>query len=64
MDPMRGMVKMSSPRILDDDIWVAYDLDPTMKLLRGGPVSKVLSIQKIFAKGPSKAKVIPLSSPN
>jgi len=32
--PLRAMVKVSSPRSLDDAIRVAYDLEPTVKSLR------------------------------
>lgn len=33
--PLSGMVKVSSPRSLDDAIRAAYDLEPTVKSLRG-----------------------------
>lgn len=40
MEPLQGMVKVSSPRSLDDDIQAAYDLKPTMKSLKGGQMYK------------------------
>lgn len=43
MEPLRGMVKVSSPRSLDDAIRATYDLEPTIKSLRGGSVSKWLA---------------------
>lgn len=39
--PLRGMVKVLYPIILDDVIQVMYDLEPTMKSLRVGPSKKV-----------------------
>jgi len=40
INPLRGMVKVSYPRTLYDAIWVAYDLEPTMKFLKGVPANK------------------------
>lgn len=44
MEPLRGMVKVTSPRSLDDTIRAAYDLEPIMKSLKGWQVSKGLII--------------------
>lgn len=61
MESLHGMVKVSSPRILDDAIQAAYDLQLTMKSLKGGYMYKQLATQKTFAnkEGPSKAKPFP-----
>lgn len=40
MEPLGGMIKVSSPRSLDDAIRATYDLEPTMKYIRGGLLSK------------------------
>lgn len=36
MEPFLGMVKVSSLKSLDDAIWETYDLEPTVKSLKGG----------------------------
>jgi len=36
MEALQSMVKVSSPRILDDVIQIAYDLELTMMSLKGG----------------------------
>lgn len=53
---LRRMVKISHPRTMDDTIQVAYNLDPIIKSLRGGPTNKAPSSQKMI-KGSSKAKI-------
>jgi len=61
MEPFQGMVKVSSPRSLDDAIRVAYDLEPTMKSLKGGQTYKGSTTRKTLAdkEGPSKTKPFP-----
>lgn len=61
MEPLRGMVKVSSPRSLDDANHLAYDLEITMKMLRGGTKLRGLYVKKPFGdkEGPSKAKPSP-----
>lgn len=61
MEPLRGMVKVSSLRSLNDAIREAYDLEPTVKSLRVGSISKGFVNQKLFAEGPSKEKTLPRS---
>jgi len=58
------MVKVSSPRNLDDAIRAAYDLESTvksLKALKGGKTYKGPATQKTFLDkgGPSKAKPFP-----
>lgn len=53
---LRGMVKVSSSGSLDDVIWATYDLEPTVKSLRRGSVSKGPTNQKLYSKVPRKAK--------
>lgn len=60
-EPLRGMVKVSSPRSLDDAIRATYDLEPTVKSLKGGSVAKGQTNRKPFVEGPSKAKMPPPS---
>lgn len=64
MEPLRGMVKVSSPRSLDDAIRATFDLERIVKSLRGGLVSKGSANQKSFAEAPSKAKAVPPSRPD
>lgn len=52
---LRGMVKVSHPRTMDEAIQASYDLEPTVKSLRRGPTNKVLLNWKLL-EGPSKAK--------
>jgi len=40
MKPFHIMFKVSSPRNLDDAIWVAYNLDLIVKSLKGGHMYK------------------------
>jgi len=55
------MVKASSPKNLDDAIRAAYDLEMTVKSLKGGQTYKGPATRKTFAdkEGPSKAKPFP-----
>lgn len=48
MEPLQGMVKVSSPRSLDDAIWAAYDLESAISSLRGNPPQKRASTKKGF----------------
>lgn len=61
MESLQGMVRVSSLRNLDHAIRVAYDMEPTMKSLKGGRTYKGLATRKGFAnkEGPSKAKPFP-----
>lgn len=59
MDPFRVMLKVSSPRILDNVIQATYDLEPTMKSLKGGQAHKGQTNRKLFVEEPSKAKPFP-----
>jgi len=55
MDPLQGMVKVSSPRNLDDAIRAVYNLESTMKSLKGGQMYKGSVTRKKFAKeGPRR----------
>lgn len=54
-EPLRGMVKVSNPRTMDDTIRADYDLKPIVKFLRGGSTSKALPNRKLL-EGSSKAK--------
>lgn len=52
------MVKVSYPRTLDDAIRAAYDLEPPVKSLRGGPTNKATPSRRML-EGPSKTKAPP-----
>lgn len=60
VEPLQGMVKVSSPRSLDA-IQVAYDLEPTMKSLKGGQTYNGSATQKTFAdkEGPRDTTTVP-----
>jgi len=62
-EPLKGMVKVSSPRSLDNAIREAYDLEPTVKSLKGRSGSKGFISRKLFLEGPSNSKVAPPSKP-
>lgn len=62
-EPLRGMVKVSHPRTMDNAIRAAYDLEPTVKSLRGGSANKALPNRKLL-EGHSKAKTPALSRSN
>lgn len=60
-----GMVKVCSLRSLDNAIQAAYDLEPTVKSLRGRSVSKGLANRKPYLEGPRRAKTAaPPSKPD
>lgn len=62
MDPLQGMVKVSSSRNLDDVIRAAYDRELIVKSLKGGKKYKGPITRKPFTnkEGTSKAKPFPL----
>lgn len=66
MEHLQGMVKVSSPRSLDDAIQAEYDLEPMMKSLKGGQTHRGSITRKPFVdkEGPSKAKPLPPSETN
>lgn len=61
MEPLWGMVKVSSLRNLDDIICSAYDLEPTLNTLKGDPKPRGGYVKKLFGEkeGPSKAITSP-----
>ena len=59
-EPLRGMVKVSNLRVMDDVIRVSYDLESIVKYLRGGSTNKA-SLSRNLLEGPSKAKAPVLS---
>lgn len=61
MDPLQGMVRVSAPTKPDNAIRVAYDLEPTVKSLKGGKTLRAIVVRKGLPnkEGPSKAKPFP-----
>lgn len=59
MKPLQVMIKVSSPRSLDDAIRTTYDLEPTIKSLKGSQSHKGPSMKKGFTKKEELSKAKP-----
>lgn len=56
-EPLRGIVKVSSSRSLDDAIQATYDLEPIVKSLRGGSVSKGPTTESHIQRGLARPRL-------